>query len=191
MATAVPKRLCVWITQFKSGEDMSSPGQVPTAPANLVYAARVRPAVKDAFIEWNGRGHRRAARVAGIHGPRGHPATVGQRRPWVFVTHFDSLPHLDAWRTSAARRQLFDEAKVLLEDDAIAELAGNAAAQSRRLKLAMICGPHSAMTTGGELSMRKCSTNDAVQVNRLIRLLALATVLTALASPHVPSKSVG
>jgi antibiotic biosynthesis monooxygenase (ABM) superfamily enzyme len=108
---------------------MTSSEQLSAAPAKLVFAARVRAAAKDAFIEWSGRVNDALQASPGYTGREVIPPQSDELDQWIFVTRFDSIEHLNAWRTSAVRAKLFDEAKPLLEDGVITELAGNAATQ--------------------------------------------------------------
>src|SRR5437867_5542229 len=95
----------------------------------LVSAARVRPNAKDSFVAWSGKIDEALQASPGYTGREIIPPQSEGVDQWVFVTHFDSLEHLNAWRTSAARARLLEEAKPLLEDGVITELAGSAAAQ--------------------------------------------------------------
>lgn len=108
---------------------MTTTEPITTAPAKLVSAAHIRPAAKEAFVEWGGRVNEALHAFPGYMGREVIPPQVDGVDQWVFVTHFDSLPHLNAWHTSTIRAQLIEEAKPLLEDGVITELAGNAASQ--------------------------------------------------------------
>src|SRR5215207_7867701 len=108
---------------------MTSSEQLSPAPAKLVSAARVRPAAKDQFIEWSGKLSEALHASPGFIGREIIPPQADELDQWVFVTHFDSLAHLDLWRASLERARLFEQAKPLLQDGSITELAGNAAAQ--------------------------------------------------------------
>lgn len=108
---------------------MTSPDQASAAPAKLVSAARVRPAARDQFVAWGGRINDALHAIPGFMGREVIPPQSDGVDQWVFVTHFDTLLHLEMWRTSAERARLFEDAKPMLEDGMITELAGSAAAQ--------------------------------------------------------------
>jgi uncharacterized protein len=107
---------------------MSTPQPVSAAP-KLVTAARILPAARDRFVEWSGRVDRALQAAPGYSGREIIPPQPGELDQWVFVTHFDTQQNMHAWRNSAARARLFEEAKPLLEGGAITELEGSAAAQ--------------------------------------------------------------
>lgn len=100
------------------------------APAvKLVTAARVRPGANDQFVAWSGRVNDALQASPGYIGREVIPPQADGIEQWVFVTHFDSPENLRAWRGSALRARLFEEALPLLDGEPIAEIAGNAAAQ--------------------------------------------------------------
>jgi len=108
---------------------MNPSEELSAAPVKLVSAARVRPTAKDSLLAWSGRVDEALQASPGYAGREVIPPQANELDEWVFVTHFDSLEHLNAWRNSAERARLFEEAKPFLVDGVITELAGNAAAQ--------------------------------------------------------------
>ncbi len=84
--------------------------------------------MKDQFLEWNGRVADALLASPGFTSREVIPPQTEDIKEWVFVTRFDSIGHLRAWRTSDARNRLFEEVKPLL-DGPFTELVGDAAAQ--------------------------------------------------------------
>jgi uncharacterized protein len=108
----------------------SMPG--PTTPSGdsvkLVTAMRVREGMRDQFLKLNGRLADALLASPGFTSREVIPPQSEDIMEWIFITRFDSIEHLRAWRKSDARDRLFSELKPLLEGE-FTELVGDAAAQ--------------------------------------------------------------
>jgi antibiotic biosynthesis monooxygenase (ABM) superfamily enzyme len=104
----------------------------PTAPSGssvkLVTALPVREGMKDELLEWNGSVANALQASPGFTSREVIPPQTEDIKEWVFITRFDSIEHLRAWRASDARNRLFEDVKPLL-DGQFTELVGDAAAQ--------------------------------------------------------------
>lgn len=101
----------------------------PVAAANIITVGRVRADANEQLHAWNSRVTAALELTEGYAGREVIPPRPGGLGEWTFVTHFDSIPHLVAWRNGEARASLYDQAKPWLEDGAFTELAGEAAAR--------------------------------------------------------------
>ena len=108
---------------------MSQDPESLIAGAKIVTAGRVRADASEQLHAWNGRVAAALDATEGYVGREVIPPQPGGLGEWTFVTHFDTVPHLVAWRNGEARARLYDEAKPWLEDGAFTELAGDAAAR--------------------------------------------------------------
>jgi antibiotic biosynthesis monooxygenase (ABM) superfamily enzyme len=104
----------------------------PTTPSGnsvkLVTALPVREGMKDQFLEWNGRVADGLRAAPGFTSREVIPPQTEDIKEWVFITRFDSIEHLRAWRASDPRNRLLEEVKPLLGGQ-VTELVGDAAAQ--------------------------------------------------------------
>ena len=107
---------------------MDSPTTPSSGSVKLVSAIPVREGMRDQFLEWDGRVADALLASPGFTSREVIPPQTEDIKEWVFVTRFDSIEHLRAWRTSNARNHLFEEVKALL-DGPFTELVGDAAAQ--------------------------------------------------------------
>jgi antibiotic biosynthesis monooxygenase (ABM) superfamily enzyme len=107
---------------------MDSPTTPSSGSVKLVSAMPVREGMKEQFLEWNGRVADALLAAPGFTSREVIPPQTEDIKEWVFVTRFDSIEHLRAWRTSDDRNRLFEEMKPLL-DGPFTELVGDAAAQ--------------------------------------------------------------
>src|SRR6266542_4302204 len=107
---------------------MDSPTTPSSGSVKLVSAIPVREGMRDQFLEWNGRVADALLATPGFTSREVIPPQTEDIKEWVFVTRFDSIQHLRAWRTSDARNRFFEEVKPLL-DGPFTELVGDAAAQ--------------------------------------------------------------
>ena len=89
---------------------------------------RVRESLRDQFLEWNGRVADALLASPGFTSREVIPPQTEDIKEWVFITRFDSIEHLRAWRASDARNRLFEEVKPLLDGE-FTELVGDTAAQ--------------------------------------------------------------
>jgi antibiotic biosynthesis monooxygenase (ABM) superfamily enzyme len=94
----------------------------------LVTALPVREGMKDQFLELNGRVADALLTAPGFTSREVIPPQTEDIKEWVFITRFDSIDHLRAWRASDARNRLFEDVKPLLDGE-FTELVGDAAAQ--------------------------------------------------------------
>lgn len=104
----------------------------PTIPSGdsvkLVTAMRVREGMRDQFLKLNGRVADALLASPGFTSREVIPPQSEDIMEWIFITRFDSIEHLRAWRKSDARNRLFEEMKPLLDGE-FTELVGDAAAQ--------------------------------------------------------------
>ena len=89
---------------------------------------RVRESLRDQFLEWNGRVADALLASPGFTSREVIPPQTEDIKEWIFITRFDSIEHLRAWRASDARNRLFEEVKPLLDGE-FTELVGDTAAQ--------------------------------------------------------------
>lgn len=107
---------------------MDNPTTPSSSSVKLVTALPVREGMKDQLLEWNGRVADALQASLGFTSREVIPPQSEDIKEWVFITRFDSIEHLRAWRASDARNRLFAEVKPLL-DGQFTELVGDAAAQ--------------------------------------------------------------
>jgi len=113
---------------FYFEQRMDSPTIPSTSSVKLVSAMRVRESLRDQFLEWNGRVADALLASPGFTSREVIPPQTEDIKEWVFITRFDSIEHLRAWRASDARNRLFEEVKPLLDGE-FTELVGDTAAQ--------------------------------------------------------------
>ena len=107
---------------------MDSPTTPSSGSVKLVSAIPVREGMRDQFLEWNGRVADALLASPGFTSREVIPPQTEDIKEWIFITRFDSIEHLRAWRASDARNRLFEEVKPLLDGE-FTELVGDAAAQ--------------------------------------------------------------
>ena len=107
---------------------MASPTTPSSGSVKLVSAMRVRESLRNQFLEWNGRVADALLASPGFTSREVIPPQTEDIKEWIFITRFDSIEHLRAWRASDARNRLFEEVKPLLDGE-FTELVGDAAAQ--------------------------------------------------------------
>ena len=107
---------------------MANPSTPSSDSVKLVSAMPAREGMRNEFLEWNGRVADALLASPGFTSREVIPPQTEDIKEWVFVTRFDSIEHLRAWRTSEVRNCLFEEVKPLL-DGPFTELVGEAAAQ--------------------------------------------------------------
>jgi len=94
---------------------MDSPTTPSSGSVKLVSAIPVREGMRDQFLEWNGRVADALLASPGFTSREVIPPQTEDIKEWVFITRFDSIEHLRAWRTSDDRNRLFEEMKPLLD----------------------------------------------------------------------------
>jgi antibiotic biosynthesis monooxygenase (ABM) superfamily enzyme len=107
---------------------MNSPNIPSKGSVKLVTAMRVREGMRDQFLEWNQRVADALMISPGFTSREVIPPQTEDIKEWVFITRFDSIEHLRAWRASDARNRLFEQVKPLFDGE-FTELVGDAAAQ--------------------------------------------------------------
>ncbi|CAN5579797.1 antibiotic biosynthesis monooxygenase [soil metagenome] len=107
---------------------MANPTTPSSSPVKLVSAMRVREGGNDQFLEWNGRMADALLASPGFTNREVIPPQTEDIKEWIFITRFDSIEHLRAWRESDAHERLLGEVKPLLDGEGT-ELVGDAATQ--------------------------------------------------------------
>ncbi|MDT9687344.1 antibiotic biosynthesis monooxygenase [Streptomyces sp. P9(2023)] len=91
-------------------QQVVSGGTEPTDPlVTVVVTHRVHPNSVDDFLDWQRRMTQEESRFEGFRGTELFRPIEGLQDEWTTLYRYDNAEHLDAWLTSARRRELLAE----------------------------------------------------------------------------------
>lgn len=109
---------CEVFTQFvEIGEPIMNASSNRSEIAGVVTKVQVRSGANEPFGSWQARLSTTVASFPGFVNAEVIPPTPPLQRDWVIVQRFRSPEFLRAWRESAERRLLWDEAKDLIDPE--------------------------------------------------------------------------
>ncbi|MEU0370930.1 antibiotic biosynthesis monooxygenase [Streptomyces sp. NPDC006283] len=91
-------------------QQVISGGTQPTDPlVTVVVTHRVAPHQVDAFLDWQQRMSQEESKFEGFRGTEIFRPIEGLQDEWTTLYRYDNAEHLDAWLTSAKRREVLAE----------------------------------------------------------------------------------
>jgi antibiotic biosynthesis monooxygenase (ABM) superfamily enzyme len=94
-----------------------------SAPAVLIFSAKLRPGEGQAFAAWQARHNTVLGKFPGFTGSDVIPPSQPESTEWTIVLNFRSQDDLTAWQRSMQRAEIVREAIPLFEDGTFGEVA--------------------------------------------------------------------
>lgn len=85
------------------------------APVAVVFAQKVKPEKKLAFLDWQKRLRQAQEKIPGYLGTEVFEPAEGVQEEWVNIVRFDTPEHLEQWLFSRERGKLLEEAESYVE----------------------------------------------------------------------------